>query len=151
MSKEKNKKKHASNFIVGFKEFISRGSIIDTAIALVLGVAFKAIVDSFIEYILMPTILLVFGQPTVEDWVTVVNGTSFYIGLFVQAIINFLILAFALYLIIYFIIKRKQYREHLDAENKVEQAPEVVVDNAAETVKLLQEIKEQLANNKENK
>ena len=87
------------NFIKEFKEFINRGNVVDMAVGIMIGAAFKAIVDSLVNDIISPVIGLLFKQDfsglTLTLW-----GVELKYGAFIMAIMNFLIIAFVLFLII---------------------------------------------------
>ncbi|HEY1253024.1 MAG TPA: large conductance mechanosensitive channel protein MscL [Thermoanaerobaculia bacterium] len=80
----------------GFREFIARGNIVDLATAVIIGVAFSAIVDSLVKDIITPIIGMLGGQP---DFSSIKIG-SIAIGNFLNAIISFLIKAAAVYFMI---------------------------------------------------
>jgi large conductance mechanosensitive channel len=80
----------------GFREFIARGNVLDLAVAVIIGVAFGAIVDSLVKDLIMPIIGLLGGAPDFSAWkIGPVN-----IGNFLNAIIAFLIKAAGLYFLI---------------------------------------------------
>ncbi len=85
----------------GFKEFIMRGNVIDLAVALVLGLAITAIIGAIVDNLINPLIAAIFGKP---DLSTVgyfqINDADFYPGVVLNAIINFLFVAAALYFFI---------------------------------------------------
>jgi large conductance mechanosensitive channel len=96
-----------AGFTQEFKAFIMRGNVLDLAVAVVIGAAFGRIVSSFVEQILMPPIGLLLGgvdfswialtlKPAVGDRPAVVMG----IGKFVQTVVDFVIVAFAIFLVI---------------------------------------------------
>lgn len=90
-------------FITEFKEFVSRGSVMDMAVGIIIGAAFTAIVTSFVSDIVQPFIVLVTGGGTgVSGLVIPVAGTENGIdfGAFISAIINFLIIAFVVFMLI---------------------------------------------------
>ncbi len=80
-----------------FKEFAFKGNVLDLAVAVVMGAAFNRIVTSLVTYIIMPLIGLIFGTVDFAK-----NWSMFGIkyGLFIQSIIDFLIVAFALFLFV---------------------------------------------------
>jgi large conductance mechanosensitive channel len=80
----------------GFREFIARGNIVDLATAVIIGVAFGAIVDSLVKDIITPIIGMLGGQP---DFSSIKIG-SIGIGNFINAVISFLIKAGAVYFLI---------------------------------------------------
>jgi large conductance mechanosensitive channel len=80
----------------GFRDFIARGNIVDLASAVIIGVAFSAIVDSLVKDIITPVIGMLGGQP---DFSALKIG-AVAIGSFVNAVISFLIKAAAVYFLI---------------------------------------------------
>ncbi len=87
-------------FFKEFKEFISRGSVIDLAVGLVIGTAFTAIVNALVDSVIMPLIAAIFGSPDVSGLNFKLNGTTIPYGAFLQAILNFLLIAFFLFLVV---------------------------------------------------
>lgn len=98
-------------FFREFKEFISRGNIIDLAIAFVISTAFTAIVNAMVNSIIMPLITAIFGEVDVTNLSCTLNGTIIPIGVFIQAVINFLLIALFLFLIIKAINNAKRMAE----------------------------------------
>ena len=92
-------------FIEEFKEFISRGNVVDMAVGVVVGGAFKAIIDSLVKDIVMPCISILTGKINIAELrATIIapnaDGTGGLIityGSFIQQIINFLIIAFVIF------------------------------------------------------
>jgi large conductance mechanosensitive channel len=85
--------------INGFREFILRGNVIDLAVAVVIGVAFGAVVTSFVADVLTPLLGLV-GVPDFRDAAVTVGSAEVRYGLFLNALISFLLVALAIYLLI---------------------------------------------------
>jgi large conductance mechanosensitive channel len=97
-----------------FKDFIARGSVFDLAVGIVIGAAFTSIVNSFVNDLLMPVLGLFTGGLDFTNLFIALDGgnyntlaeameagaATFNYGLFINAIINFLIVAFALFLVI---------------------------------------------------
>lgn len=83
-----------------FKEFAMRGNIVDLAVAVVIGGAFGKIVTALTSTLIMPIISLVMGKGGVSDLSVTVGSTVFPIGLFLQAVIDFILVAFILFLIV---------------------------------------------------
>jgi large conductance mechanosensitive channel len=94
-----------------FKKFISRGNVIDLAVAVVLGAAFGAIITSFVNDIIMPLIGVLMGGIDFTTLSIQVGAATIAYGNFIQAIINFLIIAFALFLVIRGINKLQKEEE----------------------------------------
>lgn len=87
--------------IQGFKQFIIRGNVIDLAVAVVIGTAFTAVVQALVDGLLLPVIAAVFGQVALDDvWRFTVNDAEFAVGSVLGALINFLLVALAIYLVV---------------------------------------------------
>lgn len=84
----------------GFRDFVLRGNVVDLAIAVIIGAAFNAIVNSLVKDILTQIIAAVVGKPDFSGVVFKLNGTPIYIGNFINATISFLIVAFVVYFFI---------------------------------------------------
>ena len=127
-----------------FKAFISRGNVIDLAVGIIMGSAFTAIVSSLVSDVIMPPIGIVLGGIDFSDFFVALDGESYKnlkaakdagaatlnYGLFVNAIIQFLIVAFAVFLLV------KQVNRF---QKKVEAAPGLTKDQ-----ELLMEIRDLL-------
>lgn len=83
-----------------FKEFISRGNVIDMAVGIVVGGAFTSIVNSLVNDILTPVINMLTGKADVSDLSVQIGSATLNYGLFLQAIINFLIIAVAVFALV---------------------------------------------------
>ena len=94
-----------------FREFIAKGNVLDLAVAVIMGGAFGLIVASLVEDILMPIIGTIVGKNFTELMVTV-NGADIMYGKFIQAVVNFLIIAFVIFLVI------KAYNQFLNTVKK---------------------------------
>ena len=86
-------------FFEEFKEFISRGSVMDMAVGIIIGGAFTAIVTSLVDDIISP-LLGLFGDINFDQVAIVVGGVSIGIGKFITAIINFIIMALVIFCIV---------------------------------------------------
>ena len=84
----------------GFKEFIMRGNVVDLAVAVVLGAAFTAVVTAFVESILTPLIAAIAGKPDFSKLTFTINDSKFFYGVFINALISFLLVAAAVYFFI---------------------------------------------------
>ena len=87
------------SFINEFKEFISRGNVMDMAVGIIIGGAFTAIVTSLVEDIITPLIGMI-GGFDFSSFVVTVNNSNIAIGKFVNAVINFLLIALVLFSVI---------------------------------------------------
>ena len=84
-----------------FREFINKGNVLDLAVAVVIGAQFNAVVTSFTNNVLMQVIGAIFGgKPSFEDYVVTINGSKIAYGTFLTALINFVIIAFVLFLVV---------------------------------------------------
>ena len=101
-----------------FKEFALKGNVLDLAIAVVMGAAFNKIVTSLVQYIIMPLIGKLFGSVNfAEDW----SFWGIKYGLFIQSIIDFIIIAFALFIFVKIAntVMKKEEKEEEVEENTV--------------------------------
>ena len=120
-----------------FKEFISKGNVMDMAVGIIIGGAFTAIVNSLVESILMPVIGVLSGGLSVADMSVTVGNAVIGYGAFLQAIIDFLLVALVLFSIIKALNKAKAA---VIKEEPAEEAPEEVPADIA----LLTEIRDLL-------
>jgi len=84
------------NFFEEFKKFISRGNVFDLAIAVVMGGAFSDIVTSLVNNIIMPLVGILVGQ-TFSNLSIELNGSVITYGVFIQNVVNFLIIALCIF------------------------------------------------------
>jgi large conductance mechanosensitive channel len=85
----------------GFRDFILRGNVIDLAVAVVIGAAFASIVTALVENIINPLIAAVLGAPNISEVGNfTINGATFSVGAVLQAILNFVFVAAAVYLVL---------------------------------------------------
>lgn len=94
--------RQATGFLADFKAFAMQGNIIDLAVGIVIGVAFNAIVNSFVADIIMPIIATIFGKP---DFSAIVIG-QVKIGNFITSVINFLIIALSVFVVLKFLMRK---------------------------------------------
>ena len=122
----------------GFKEFISRGNVVELAVGVIIGAAFKNIVDALVDGIINPLIAAVIGKPDFSDaFILTLNGSDVKFGLLITAIINFILMAFA----IYFCIVVPMNALNARRKKAKDDAPKEISDE----VKLLTEIRDALA------
>ena len=81
----------------GFKQFMLRGNVIDLAVAVVIGAAFGAVVTAFVTNILNPLIAAIIGKPDFSAFSVSVNGGVIAYGLFLNALISFLLIGAGVY------------------------------------------------------
>ncbi len=106
--------KKGKGLVGEFREFIMRGNVLDMAVGVIIGAAFGSIVTSLVDDILMPVISLVTGGLDFSNWFIALNGESYStlaaaqeagaatlnFGSFISAVINFLIVAFCIFLVV---------------------------------------------------
>src|SRR5919201_1911770 len=85
-----------------FKQFLLRGNVVDLAVAIVIGVAFAAVVTSFVAAFLTPLIAIVAGRANVENLTFTVGGATFPYGRFLNALLSFVLVAAAVF---FFVVK----------------------------------------------
>lgn len=121
----------------GFREFVLRGNVIDLAVAVVIGAAFTLVINAVVQWLITPLIAAIFGKPNLDDVMTfTINGAEFSIGAVLTALINFLLVAAAVYFVL--IVPMNRLREmRASGEEGEPEAP-------AEDILLLQEIRDLL-------
>ena len=85
-----------------FRDFLMRGNIVALAVAFVIGVAFAAVVNSFVNDLVMPIIAMIFGKPDFSALTFTINDAVFRYGSFITALITFIAIAAAVF---FFIVK----------------------------------------------
>jgi large conductance mechanosensitive channel len=120
-----------------FKDFIARGNVVDMAVGIIIGAAFTAIVSSLVGDLINPIIALVTGGIDFSGWFYSLNGESypsltaateagapvFAIGKFVMAVINFLIIAFVVFMLVKMVNRIKEAAIKKEAEAPAAAAP----------------------------
>jgi large conductance mechanosensitive channel len=84
----------------GFKTFILRGNLVDLAVAVVIGVAFGALVTALVGDLITPLIAAIGGQPDFANLTFTVNHSKFFYGAFINALISFVIIAAVIYFLV---------------------------------------------------
>jgi len=108
----------------GFREFIMRGNVVDLAVAVVIGVAFGAVVKAFVDNIITPIIAALFGKPDFSGLIFTINGSVFRYGLFINALISFLLVAAAIYYVVVVPMNKLAERRARGADPETKQCPE---------------------------
>ena len=93
-------KEKTKGFIAEFRKFIARGNVMDMAVGVIIGGAFKGIVDSLTNDILMPFVGIFIGESTFAALSFQIGGATIALGSFIQAVVNFLIMAFVIFLMV---------------------------------------------------
>lgn len=93
--------KKAFTFLDEFKNFAFKGNVIDLAVGVIIGAAFGKIIDSLVKHIIMPLVsVLLPGKQGYLDWKWMINGKEVPYGLFLGEVVNFLIVALALFVFV---------------------------------------------------
>lgn len=132
--------------IKGFKEFISRGNVVELAVAVVMGAAFGAIVTALVSDIITPLITAIFGKQDYSGLIWHLRGQKIQYGLFINAVISFLAISAGVYFFIVLPInklnERNRIRRGLPAQAEAPAA-------APTEVELLTEIRDALTASRE--
>ena len=83
-----------------FKEFLLRGNLVELAVAVVIGVAFGALVTSFVENLVTPLLAAIGGEPDFSALKFTINDSAFTYGAFINALISFLVIAAVIYFLV---------------------------------------------------
>ena len=133
-------------FAKEFREFISRGNVMDMAVGVIIGGAFSAIVTSLTNDIIMPIIGAIIGGLNFTALSFNIGDAAIMYGNFIQAIFNFLIIALVIFCMIKALNKMREKMEKLAKKEEEEAAPAAPAGPTTE--ELLSEIRDLLKNNK---
>lgn len=132
----------AGGFFSGFRDFIMRGNVVDLAVAVIIGAAFGKIVDSLVGDIITPAILNPAMEAAGVDRLADLSAGGIQYGLFIAAVLNFLVIAFCLYLLIQafekakarMIRKEELEEETIDAEAVARERLTVAIERLTEVI-----------------
>jgi len=112
--------------VKGFRDFLMRGNVVDLAVAVVIGAAFGAVVKAFTDGLLNPLIAAIFGKPNLDDVGTfTINGANFSIGVVLTALVNFVIIAAAVYFFV--VVPINAVRARYQKEEEAAEAAEITL------------------------
>ena len=126
------------NFIEEFKTFALRGNVVDLAVAVVIGTAFAKITSSLVDNIIMPALGVLLGGINFSDYAFTLGQSTISYGVFLQAIIEFILIAFAVFLLVKVINKVKVALALAEEKKVAESQP------PSEEILLLREIRDSL-------
>lgn len=129
-------------FLAEFKEFAYRGNVVDMAVGVIIGAAFKAIVDSLVGDVVMPFIGIFVDTASFADIVFHVGNANIMIGKFISAIINFLIIAFVIFCMVKMINTAHEKLAKKEEEEK-EEEPAKGPSSEELLASILEELKKQ--------
>ncbi len=127
------------NFVKEFKEFIAKGNVLDMAIGVVIGSAFGKIVSSLVDNIIMPIVGVIIGGHDFSNLTIKIGNATIGYGIFIQNVVDFLIIAFCIFTVIKMINKLSHHKKEEEKEEEVVFSDEVL---------LLQEIRDLLKKKK---
>lgn len=127
-------------FISEFKEFISKGNVLDMAVGVIIGGAFSKIVSSLVNDVMMPLIGIIIGGHDFTNLSIKVGNAKIMYGSFLQNVVDFLIVAFCLFTVIKIINRFKKKQEKNENKEKIKTPSEEVI--------LLSEIRDLLKTDK---
>lgn len=125
-------------FIEEFKSFATKGNVIDLAVAVVIGAAFGKIVSSLVDNIITPLIGVLLGGVNLTSYAWHIGDASVTYGVFLQSVIDFLIIALVIFLIVKAINKAERFMDGPDEPKETKPA------EPTEEVTLLREIRDSL-------
>jgi large conductance mechanosensitive channel len=113
-----------------FRQFILRGNLVDLAVAVVVGTAFTALVNSLVKSLITPLIAAVFGKHDFSSLTFTINGSRFLYGDFINALITFLAVAFVMF---FFVIKpvnalMERFKPEPKVDEETRECPECLSD-----------------------
>lgn len=117
------------NFFKEFTKFIQRGNVMDLAVGVVIGSAFSAIVTSLVDDIIMPLVGMIIGGVDFSNLSVKVGESTLMYGSFIQAVVNFLIIALVLFAVV------KSINKLTDKFKKKEEAAKPVVSDLLEEIR----------------
>jgi len=120
-----------------FKDFITKGNLIEIAVGLVMALAFTAVINALVNNVLMPLIAAIFGKPSFDDLTATLNESVIPYGTFITALVTFLLIAAAVF---FFVVK--PYNAWKARRAKVEEEAPAA---PAEEIVLLREIRDRLS------
>lgn len=130
IEKVQGAKRKTTGFLTDLKDFLMRGHVMDLAVAVVVGAAFNAIINSLVQNIVMPTVNIFTGKPNFDALVWTINKSEIRYGTFINAVVEFVIIGTSLFVAV-------RVFEKLQRKPKDEDAPASEVD-------LLTEIRDEL-------
>jgi large conductance mechanosensitive channel len=114
-------------FISEFKEFISKGNVLDMAVGVIIGGAFSKIVSSLVNDVMMPLIGIIIGGHNFTNLSIKVGNAKIMYGSFLQNVVDFLIVAFCLFTVIKIINRFKKKQEKNENKEKIKTPSEEVI------------------------
>ena len=108
-----------------FRKFIMKGNVLDLAVAVIIGIAFNAVVNSLVNDVIMQIIAAIVGKPNFDALTFTISDGVIYYGRFLTALVNFLIIAATIFVIVRAFEEMQKRRK--GTEEELEEAPEEIV------------------------
>ena len=107
-----------------FREFLLRGNLVDTAVGIVIGLAFAAVVTALVADIITPIIAAIVGKPDFSQLTFTIHKSKFFYGSFINAVISFVLIAFAVFYIVVKPVNAMRARRKVEEEATTRDCPE---------------------------
>ncbi|GKQ42310.1 large-conductance mechanosensitive channel [Companilactobacillus sp. RD055328] len=130
------------NFLNEFKEFVSKGSVVDMAVGVIVGGAFKDLTGSLVDTLINPLIGLFLGQVDLSSIVLTIGDANFKFGMFINALIEFIMVMFVIFLIVKAINRMRALGK------KEEEAEEASIVSAEDYLKDIRDLLQSQENKK---
>ena len=122
-------------FLKEFKAFAVKGNVIDLAVAVIIGGAFGAIVKSFVNDLVLPFVGALFAVPDFSTLSFTLNGSEIMIGLFIQTVVNFLIVSTSIFFMVKFLSSLKKKDEGVETPSPLPSSEEVLLKEIRDLLK----------------
>ena len=114
-------KKEKKGMVKEFKEFISKGNVVDLAVGMIIGAAFTAIVNSVVNDLVMPLICTITGKVNFSELKCTIGQAELCYGNLIQAVINFFVIALVIFLVVKGINSFRRKKEEEEEEKPAEE------------------------------
>ena len=121
--------------IIEFKKFIARGNVIDLAVGVVVGSAFSKIVSSLVDNIIMPLVGIIIGGIDFTKLSFTIFEVKVQYGIFLQNVVDFLIIAFCIFMVVKFINKITHKEEKKEAPKPAKPNQEILLEEIRDLLK----------------
>ena len=128
-------KEKTKGFMAEFRKFIARGNVMDLAVGVIIGGAFKSIVDSLVNDIIMPFVGIFVGEDTFSALAVSIGSATIHVGNFIQAVFNFLIMAFIIFCMVKAVNRFHRKKEEASAAPVKPSAEEVLLTEIRDLLK----------------
>lgn len=127
--------KGGKNMLKEFKKFIARGNVIDLAVGVIVGSAFGNIVTSIVDDVLMPLIGIIIGGLDFSNLKITIGEAEIKYGNFIQNVVDFLIVAFCIFILVKIVNKITHKKEEQTTEKPVKSAEVILLEEIRDLIK----------------